>query len=43
MSTAGMIKLKNMAGMSFFLRTLCVNTAVLNSAMLSKLRISSKL
>ena len=43
MSTAGMIKLENMAGMSFFLRILCVNRAVLNFAMLSKVRISSKL
>ena len=37
-----MMKSENIAGISFFLRILCVNTVVLNFTMLSKLRISSK-
>ena len=41
--TAGMIKSENIARISFFLRILCVNTAVLSFTMLSRLRISIKL
>ena len=37
------VRYHNIAGMSFFLRIVCVNTAVLKLTTLSKLSISSKL